>query len=88
MSAFQRQAEEVRQECIQRRTLVLSRPDLARRLTQPPLGYAQPEQWNGYLPPEHYNGVVNDSPRRAALVDIIAAAQAAERIRDDDLEVF
>lgn len=88
MSAFQRQAEEVRQECIQRRTLVLSRPDLARRLTQPPLNYTQPEQWNGYLPPEHYNGMVNDSPRRAALVDIIAAAEAAERTRDDDLEVF
>jgi hypothetical protein len=35
----------------QRRASVLAHPDLAARLTQPPLNYARPDQWNGYIPP-------------------------------------
>src|SRR5258707_14796957 len=34
-----------------RRALVLGYPDLAKRLTLPPVGYTRAEQWNGYLPP-------------------------------------
>lgn len=35
----------------QRRARVLAHPDLAARLTQPPLNYTRPEQWTGYVPP-------------------------------------
>lgn len=64
-----------RDEIARRRELILSHPDLAARLTEAPLGYAKPEQWNGYIPPELWNGVRNDSPRRAALVEILAEAE-------------
>jgi hypothetical protein len=56
------------------REIVLAHPDLRERLTTPPLGYASAEQWNGYIPPELCNGEHNSSPRRAALVDIVAEA--------------
>ncbi len=63
------------------REAVLSYPDLAERLTQPPLGYVQPSQWTGFVPPELFNNQINDSPRRAALVAIVdeALSRDAER---------
>jgi hypothetical protein len=58
------------------RAMVLAHPDLAERLTQPPLSYQRPEQWNGFVPPDTFNGQHNDSPRRAALVAIVAEAES------------
>lgn len=51
-------------------------PPLAMRLCEPPLGYARPEQWNGFIPPEMHNGARNESPRRTALLAIVAEAEA------------
>lgn len=36
-----------------RRARVLRYPDLARRLTEPPLGYRRAEDWTGWIPPAH-----------------------------------
>jgi hypothetical protein len=63
------------------REAVLAHPDLAERLTQPPLDYAQPSQWNGFVPPEQFNGQNNDSPRRAALVAIVDEALTRDAAR-------
>ena len=60
-----------------RRAAVLNNPELARKLTAPPLRYAQPEHWNGYVPPQIWQGTANDSPHRRALVAIVSAAEAA-----------
>lgn len=79
-----------------RKARVLRYPDLARRLTQPPLNYQRPEDWTGWVPPhalevdacDHcredpgkggckrpgHTARINDSIRRAALVDICAEA--------------
>lgn len=35
-----------------RRDRVLAYPDLALRLTQPPVGFAAPEDWTGWIPPQ------------------------------------
>ena len=35
----------------ERRAAVLRHPDLAARLTRPPLEYARPGHWTGYIPP-------------------------------------
>lgn len=56
------------------RRAVLGHHDLAAKLTQPPLDYALADQWNGFVPPELWNGQVNDSPRRAALVELVDEA--------------
>lgn len=56
------------------RRLILSNPDLAARLCQPPLDYARPDQWNGFVPPETFNGERNNSPRHEALMSICAEA--------------
>jgi len=40
-----------KRECQARRTRVLAHPDLAQRLTEPPLRLVRPECWNGYIPP-------------------------------------
>jgi hypothetical protein len=68
---------EQRAQLARDRALVLAQPDIAKRLTEAPLGYARPEQWNGFVPPEIWNGARNDSPRRAALLEIIDDAQKA-----------
>jgi hypothetical protein len=67
--------------CADRRARVLRHPELAARLTQPPVGYQSAEQWNGYVPParvpagdDGIDGLLNNSPRRAALIDISAEA--------------
>lgn len=57
-----------------RKAAVLAHPDLAQRLTEEPLNFARPDQWNGGIPPEMFNGEHNDSPRRAALVEIAEEA--------------
>src|SRR5258708_27557204 len=38
-------------ECAERRARVLKHPDLAKRLTEPPISYAKATQWNGWIPP-------------------------------------
>jgi|SRR5215471_1980382 len=42
---------EAHRRTLARRERVLRYPDLAARLTEPPLNYARPEQWNGFVPP-------------------------------------
>jgi hypothetical protein len=90
-------------ECAERRARVLKHPDLAKRLTELPIGYAKASQWNGWVPPQvidleatrevlrdgkgfrNPHGRLalgerqNDSPRRAALVDIAAEAWRREQ---------
>lgn len=66
-------------ELAERRRLVLSHPDLAARLCEPPLGYTKPAQWSGFIPPEEFNGEHNRSPRRDALIDIAAEALRREQ---------
>lgn len=56
------------------RDLVLSYPDLADQLTKRPLSFPEPKAWNGYVPPDTFNGQHNNSPRREALLALIAAA--------------
>lgn len=67
------------------REVVARHEDLSKRLTEPPLGYAQPSQWNGFVPPSTFsgqvNGQINDSPRRAALVAIVDEAMARDAQR-------
>ncbi len=60
------------------RDAVLSYPDLAARLTEPPLDYPKPEQWTGFIPPEMFNNQRNSSPQRAALAEIAAEAHARD----------
>jgi hypothetical protein len=57
-----------------RKAAVLAHPDLAKRLTEEPLNFPRPDQWNGGIPPETFNGEHNDSPRRVALVEIFDEA--------------
>lgn len=65
------------------RELVLRYPDIAKRLTEPPLKLAEPRQWTGYAPgpylPEDVHGRTrpNPSPVRVQLLEILHAA--AER---------
>lgn len=68
-------------ENARRRALVLKHPDLAAKLTEPPLRHTLPEHWTGYIPPAHdpetYGGgqPLNTSPARAALVALVAEAE-------------
>lgn len=59
-----------------RKKAVLAHPDLSARLTADPLGYDRPDQWSGFVPPEKFNGQHNDSPCRAAVVELVAEAYA------------
>ncbi|MEU0236811.1 hypothetical protein ABZ234_03905 [Nocardiopsis sp. NPDC006198] len=58
----------------ERRRAVLAHPDLAERLTLPPLNFSSPDRWEGYIPPEMWQQVPNNSPRRLALVAIYEEA--------------
>lgn len=82
-----------REACIARRARVLRYPDLAKRLTQPPLNIPTPEMWTGYVPPARgpWGGsdgfgdvkvIANNSPARAALVEI--SAEALRRDQEDE----
>lgn len=81
--AWRTAARDAARQSAEQRKLILAYPDIAARLCQPPLGYASPDQWTGYVPPaydrENAMGVtpLNDSPRRAALMELLEAA--AER---------
>lgn len=87
-------------ESAERRARVLRYPDLATRLTQPPLLFRRPEDWTGWVPPAAleveacpacrddpgkwgcnrpgHTRRLNDSARRAALVEIAAEALRRE----------
>lgn len=71
---------EARDQCAERVALVRQYDDLAKRLTQPPLRFARPEQWNGYLPPRMTpvagGFAYNDSPKRVHLVALVREAVA------------
>ncbi|MFF5404576.1 hypothetical protein ACFY8K_16955 [Streptomyces misionensis] len=68
-------------ENARRRALVLKHPDLAERLTQPPINHITPQHWTGYVPPAHdpenYGGgrPINTSPIRAALAALVEEAE-------------
>ncbi|MGW0577330.1 hypothetical protein ACWD25_15435 [Streptomyces sp. NPDC002920] len=60
-----------------RRALVLRHPDLAERLTQPPLRHTTPEHWNGYIPPTtDCTGAINTTACRPVLLALVAEAEA------------
>lgn len=65
-------------EIADRRRRVLAHPDLAARLTERPLDYTKPEQWNGYIPPEYWAQARNNCPRRAALLQLLADVRERE----------
>lgn len=56
------------------RDAILRYPDLAQKLTEPPLNYARPEQWRGFVPPAVCEQRLNTSPERGALVELIQEA--------------
>lgn len=72
---------EAHAENARRRALVLRHPDLAERLTQPPINHTTPEHWTGYVPPAHdpetFGGgqPLNTSPIRAALARLVDEAE-------------
>lgn len=70
-------------EVAERRERVLRYPDLAERLTQRPINFTKPELWNGFVPPKEVPTAegyeLNDSPIRAALVEICAEAMRRDR---------
>lgn len=62
----------------ERRRIVLARPEIAERLTQPPASFARPDCWSGYVAPDRLpDGQPNRSPVRAQIAEILAAAQQA-----------
>lgn len=61
-----------------RRALVLGHEDLAQKLTEQPLRIPRPDLWDGSMPPEMFNGERNDSPRRPALLALVAEAERRE----------
>lgn len=77
-------ARDAARQSAEQRKLILAYPDIAARLCDPPLGYKQPGDWTGYIPPaydpEDWKGVIplNDSPRRAALMELLEAAAERE----------
>jgi hypothetical protein len=84
-SLWSRALKEAKTRTAANRAAVLAHPDLAEKLTEPPLGYAVAEQWNGGIPAETFNGGHNDSPRRAALAAIVEEAmQRAAITRKED----
>jgi hypothetical protein len=64
-----------RVECARRRGLVLRYPDLAAKLTEPPLRFTTPEHWNGYIPPSTWNQAINTAPCRTALLALVEEAE-------------
>lgn len=68
-------------ECARRRAAVLRWPDLAARLTEPPISHATPDAWTGYIPPATFNGGPNTHPARRALIDLTTEAEHRARPR-------
>ncbi|MBX9392234.1 hypothetical protein K4749_01135 [Streptomyces sp. TRM72054] len=59
-----------------RRSTVLRYPDLAAKLTEPPIGHTTPEHWNGYIPPAtDCTGAINTAACRPALLALVAEAE-------------
>jgi len=59
-----------------RRGLVLRYPELAAKLTEPPIGFTAPEKWNGYIPPAtDCTGAMNTARCRPALLALVAEAE-------------
>lgn len=77
LKAFINQGRRTAQDTNQRRrALVLAHPDLAAKLTEPPLAHSSPEKWTGYIPQAiTCTGAINTSPVRAQLVAIVAEAE-------------
>lgn len=67
-----------------RRARVLAHPWAAKRLCLI-FGYTRPEQWTGYVPPATTaEGDHNDSPLRAALLELLRDVAAHEAEGDAD----
>ena len=63
-----------------RRAAVLAHPELAVKLTQDPLNFSTPEKWAGYIPPAlTCTGALNTTPRRPALLALVAEAERRAR---------
>lgn len=78
-------AQSAANDAAEQRRLVLTQPDLAARLTTPPLDFKHPEQWNGYIPPYTTCGpgvaarhIRNDSAQRVHLVALVREAVARQ----------
>lgn len=75
---------EAQRAAAHRRGLVLRYPDLAAKLTEPPIGHSAPEKWTGYIPPAtDCTGAMNTARCRPALLALVAEA---ERRRDQPQE--
>ncbi len=67
---------EAQRAAAHRRGLVLRYPDLAAKLTEPPIGFTRPEMWNGYIPPAtDCMGAMNTARCRPALLALVAEAE-------------
>jgi hypothetical protein len=67
---------EAQRAAAHRRGLVLRYPDLAAKLTQPPINHSAPEMWNGFIPPStDCTGAMNTAPCRPALLALVAEAE-------------
>lgn len=59
-----------------RKKLVLAHDDLAEQLTKAPIALVRADCWTGYLPPERLeSGLLNRSPVRTQLLDLVAEAE-------------
>lgn len=76
---WRKQFAEAQQRMKRNKAAVLACPDLAVKLTEDPLNYAKPEQWNGGIPPETFGGEHNDSARREALIALVAEATSQSK---------
>lgn len=81
LAPWQQAVTAAKQEAKQRRERVLRYPDIAAKLTHPPLNLANPTMWNGYIPPrtlpsndDNPYDEANQSPIRQQLVAIAADA--------------
>jgi hypothetical protein len=62
-----------------RRATVLAHPDIAAKLTEPPMKFATPENWTGFVPPATLaSGAINTSPVRPALLDLLHQAETRD----------
>lgn len=65
-----------------RRDRVLAYPDLAQRLTQPPIGLEDPTQWTGWIPPQTIpEGVCGHECGRYHRCDRIHAGRRNDSLR-------
>jgi hypothetical protein len=66
-----------------RRGLVLAYADLAAKLTEQPLNFAEPEKWTGFIPPSTVcSGALNTTPVRPALLALVYAAEQRNQRRN------